>query len=345
MPDPRFHTAPEPVLLGDLADKLGLELDSDEARSQSIVSLAPLTQAGKGDVSFLDNVKYRGFLKDSQATAVILHPSLRETAPDHLHLILAEDPYRTYARVASYLYPQTWPRPGISEQAFIDPSAHIGPDCIIEPYAVIGPDAWIGDGNWISSGAVIGAGVQTGAYCRIGPQASLSHAILGSRVRLFPGVRIGQDGFGYALDTIGSGEGHLAVPQLGRVMIGDDVEIGANTTIDRGAGPDTVIGSGTKIDNLVQIGHNVKIGHMCIIIAQAGVAGSTVLEDGVVLAAQCGIAGHLTIGRGARIGAQAGVIRDVSPGQDILGSPAQPAKSFFRQVATLERLAKRKKET
>jgi len=176
-----------------------------------------------------------------------------------------------------------------------------------------------------------------GADCRIGPHVTLSHALLGMRVRLFPGARIGQDGFGFATTA----EGFLSVPQLGRVVIGDDVEIGANTTIDRGSAQDTVIGAGSRLDNLIQIGHNVRLGRCCVVVAQAGISGSTELEDFVVVAAQAGLTGHLKVGRRARIGAQAGVMADVPAGIDVVGSPAQPVRAFFRQVAVLRRLAAR----
>jgi UDP-3-O-[3-hydroxymyristoyl] glucosamine N-acyltransferase len=182
---------------------------------------------------------------------------------------------------------------------------------------------------------VIAQNVEIGDQSVIGANASISHALIGANVRIYPGVRIGQDGFGFAIDPAG----HVKVPQLGRVIIGDSVEIGANTTIDRGAGPDTHIGQGSWIDNLVQIGHNVKIGRGCVIIAQTGVAGSTVLEDYAVLAAQVGVAGHLTIGMGARIGAQSGVMRDVAAGSEVMGAPAMPAKQFMRQVAMLRKMS------
>ena len=183
---------------------------------------------------------------------------------------------------------------------------------------------------------MIGEGVVVGADCRIGPLASLSHALLGDRVYIYPGARIGQDGFGFATTAAG----FLTVPQLGRVVLHDDVEVGANSTIDRGAAPDTVIGAGSRLDNLVQIGHNVRLGRCCIVVSQAGISGSTVLGDFVVIAAQAGLTGHLQIGSKARVGAQAGVMADVADGAAVVGSPAQPVREFFRGVATLRRLAR-----
>jgi len=215
--------------------------------------------------------------------------------------------------------------------AEIDPSAEIG------PLAVIGAKARIGARCRIGAGAVIGDGVIIGADCRIGAQVTLSHALIGERVVIYPGARVGQDGFGFAVTP----EGFLSVPQLGRVVLDDDVEIGANTTIDRGSLRDTVIGAGSRLDNLVQIGHNVQVGRLCVIVAQVGISGSTILEDHVMIAGQAGLTGHLRVGRKARIGAQAGVMSDVPDGAEWVGSPAMPAKEVFRQIATLRRLAKR----
>jgi len=259
---------------------------------------------------------------------------MADFAPDGLNLLISKNPYKSYALIAQAFYPEIYPDPEISQAASIDPQARVANGCIIEAGAVIGKGAEIGEGCWIEPNAVIGSNVVLGKKCRIGAGASVSHAVLGDHVRLYPGVRVGQDGFGFAIDPAG----HVKVPQLGRVLIEDNVEIGANTTIDRGSGPDTVIGAGTWIDNLVQIAHNVKIGRGCVIIAQAGIAGSTEFGDFCVLAAQAGVAGHLKIGSGVRIGAQSGVMKDVAPGEEVLGAPAIPSKEFMRQVIALKRL-------
>jgi UDP-3-O-[3-hydroxymyristoyl] glucosamine N-acyltransferase len=205
---------------------------------------------------------------------------------------------------------------------------------------VVAAGAEIGRGCVIGSAAVIGPGVVIGDDTRVGPGASLRYCLVGSHVRILAGARIGERGFGFAPGA----EGHVDVPQLGRVVIGDHVEIGANTTIDRGSGPDTVVGPGCRIDNLVQIGHNVRLGRGCIVIAQAGISGSTALGDHVVIAAQGGLTGHLTIGAGARVAAQAGVMRDVGPGETVMGSPAMPIRQFWRQVATLARIATKRND-
>jgi UDP-3-O-[3-hydroxymyristoyl] glucosamine N-acyltransferase len=185
---------------------------------------------------------------------------------------------------------------------------------------------------------VIGDRVEMGRSCRIGAGATVSHALLGDRVTVYPGARIGQDGFGFATTATG----FLTVPQLGRVILEHDVEVGANSAIDRGSAQDTVIGAGSRLDNLVMIGHNVRLGRCCVVVAHAGISGSTVLGDFVVIAAQAGLTGHLNIGSKARIGAQAGVMADVEAGQDVLGSPAMPVREFFRTVVTLRRLSRRK---
>jgi UDP-3-O-[3-hydroxymyristoyl] glucosamine N-acyltransferase len=184
---------------------------------------------------------------------------------------------------------------------------------------------------------VIGDGVAMGRDCRIGSHASLSHAFLGDRVVLYPGARVGQDGFGFAVTP----DGFVSIPQIGRVILEDDVEVGANTTIDRGSMQDTVIGAGSRLDNLVQIGHNVRVGRCCVLVSQVGVSGSTILEDFVMLGGQAGLAGHLRIGRGARVAAQSGVIGDVPAGAEYMGFPAEPSRAFLRGIATLRRLVRR----
>ncbi len=196
----------------------------------------------------------------------------------------------------------------------------------IGPFATISARATIGDGTVIAAHAAIGEGVIIGAHNRIGTHVSISHAILGDRVTLYPGVRIGQDGFGFAVGPAG----FETVPQLGRVILEHDVEIGANSTIDRGSMRDTIIGAGTRIDNLVQIGHNAQLGRCCIVVSQAGISGSTELGDFVTIAAQAGLIGHIKIGEKARVGAQCGVMSDVEAGADVIGSPAVPFREYFR---------------
>jgi len=338
MADPRFFANVGPFPLGELARRCGAEIGADADAGKRITDVAPLDTAGPEHISFLDNRKYIDAFAASRAGACIVHASMAARAPAGMALLISADPYRVYAQVARTFYPVPSPEPGVSPRATVDGEASLGEGCRVDPGAVIEIGAEIGLRCHIGPNAVIGAGVVIGDDCFVGAGASVSHALIGDRVTILPGARIGQDGFGFAM----SPTGHLKVPQLGRVVIGDDVEIGANSTIDRGAGPDTVIGSGSKIDNLVQIGHNVQIGRGCVIVSQAGISGSTRLEDFVALGGQAGLTGHLKIGAGARIAAQAGVMRDVEAGATVVGAPAVPAAEFFRQVAAVTRLARRK---
>jgi UDP-3-O-[3-hydroxymyristoyl] glucosamine N-acyltransferase len=253
-------------------------------------------------------------------------------------LLTSEAPYKSYAVAAAMFHPRAEPVPGVHQAAVVDASAAVADGCRIEAGAVVGEHAQIGARCLIGANAVIGPGVEIGEDSRIGPGATVSHSLIGSRVSIYPGARLGQDGFGFAPDP----KGHVKVPQLGRVVIEDDVEIGANTTIDRGAGPDTVIGQGCWIDNLVQIAHNVQLGRGCVIVAQVGISGSTKIGDFVQIGGQAGLTGHLTIGTGARIAAQAGIMRDIEPGATYGGSPAVPVRIWHRQSAALARLAKSK---
>lgn len=338
MPDPKFHIISEPKSIGELAKIAGAELHDSDATFM-VHDVAPLDTAFEKDVSFLDNVKYKDDFKQTAAGACIVSPAMAEFAPAGCHLLISQNPYKTYALMAQYFYPANNPPAKISQGAHVHATAKISDGCTIEAGAVIGEGAELGEGVWIEPNAVIGRHVQIGKNSRVGANASVSHAIIGEGTRLYPGARIGQDGFGFAIDPAG----HVKVPQLGRVLIGDHVEVGANTCIDRGAGPDTVIGDGVWIDNCVQIGHNAKVGRGCVIVAQVGIAGSTTLEDYVVVAAQVGIAGHLTIGMGTRIAAQSGVIKDLPAGSEVVGSPAQPKRQYFKQVATLKKLTNPKK--
>ncbi|MGH7044062.1 MAG: UDP-3-O-(3-hydroxymyristoyl)glucosamine N-acyltransferase, partial [Acetobacteraceae bacterium] len=272
----------------------------------------------------------------TRAGAVLLQAGLESDVPAETVPIVCPNPAAAWTRVAALFHPLPPLRPGAHPSAVVDPAARIDPSAEIGPLAVIGAGAEIGARCRIGPHAVIGEGVVIGADCRIGAAASVSHAIIGARVLLHPGARIGQEGFGLT-----EGEnGLLTMPQLGQVVIEDDVEVGANSTIDRGALADTVIGAGSRLDNLVQIGHNVRLGRCCVIVAQVGISGSTVLDDFVVVGGQAGFAGHLTIGARARVGAQAGVIRNVPEGADMLGTPAMPARIFFRQVAWLRRMVR-----
>lgn len=336
MADPKFHHCTAPKTLEELANIAGAELKGDGGLK--IKDVAPLDQADAGDISFLDNIKYKDSFQNTNASACIISSKMEEFAPEGCALLMSKNPYKSYALIAQSFYPVILPDAEISPGAHVHEKAVIGQGCVIEAGAVIAEGVELGEGCWVEPNAVISQNVQIGKGTRIGANASISHAIIGQGSRIYPGVRIGQDGFGFAIDPAG----HVKVPQLGRVIIGDHVEIGANSCIDRGAGPDTLIGDGTWIDNCVQIGHNVKIGKGCVIVAQAGIAGSTILEDYVVVAAQAGIAGHLTIGMASRIAAQSGIMQSLPPQSEVMGSPAMPIKQHLRQVAMLKKLTKKK---
>ncbi|GBR53302.1 UDP-3-O-[3-hydroxymyristoyl] glucosamine N-acyltransferase [Gluconobacter sphaericus NBRC 12467] len=299
--------------------------------------VAPLHVAGPDEISFLDNRRYLPLLAETKAGAVILSPAFTDKLPPDTAGLACKVPYLAWARVATLFHPASASTGVRHPSAWIAEDAEIGENVEIGPFAVIGSGVRIGRDSIVASHASIGQSVEIGARCRIGAHVAISHARIGDRVTLYPGVRIGQDGFGFAVGP----EGFETVPQLGLVVLEDGVEVGANSTIDRGSMRDTLIGAGTRIDNLVQIGHNARLGRCCIIVSQAGISGSTELGDFVTIAAQAGLIGHIKIGAKARIGAQCGVMSDVEAGADVIGSPAMPFREFFRNVATLRKLSRK----
>ncbi|PPQ27282.1 UDP-3-O-(3-hydroxymyristoyl)glucosamine N-acyltransferase [Rhodopila globiformis] len=329
--DPRFFLRAGPHTLAAVVDAAGAQAPP---RRLMLHRIAPLATATEEDVTFcLNSRKNLAALQATKAAAVIVHPDMQDKVPGTAVAIVAADPLVAWAKVAALFHPLPPVKAGIHPSAVVAASARIDPTAEVGPLAVIGENVVIGARVRIGPLAVIGDGVVLGRDVRVGPHASVTHALVGDRVYVYPGARIGQDGFGFAITP----EGFHTVPQLGRVIIGNDVEIGANVTIDRGAIEDTVIGDGTRIDNLVQIAHNVRIGRACVIVAQVGISGSTVLEDQVIVAGQAGLIGHLHIGTGVRIGAQAGVMADVPARTEVIGSPAQPVKAFFKEIAAIRR--------
>ncbi|MDK9697703.1 MAG: UDP-3-O-(3-hydroxymyristoyl)glucosamine N-acyltransferase [Siculibacillus sp.] len=343
MSDPIFFPPPKPATVADVCSWTGATVADERAAYVVLQGVGPLDTAGPGDLTFLDNKKYVDRLATTKASACLVHARFADKVPEGVVALVTVDPYRAFAAVVGRFYPAAlklegaYGETGIAPGAHIHPSAHLEPGVTVEPGAVIGARAEIGTGSVIGAGAVIGHDVRIGRNCHVAAAVTLIHCLLGNRVIIHSGTRVGQDGFGFAMGP----KGHQKVPQIGRVVIQDDVEIGANCTIDRGANRDTVIGEGTKIDNLVQIAHNVVVGRHCVIVSHVGISGSTELGDFVVLAGQAGIAGHLKIGSGAQIGAQAGVMVDVAPGARIVGSPAKPVREFAREIATLKKLARR----
>ena len=337
MPDLRFFAKLPGIKLKELLERLNIP--GDRTGMDVVVSnVAGLNEAGPEDVSFLDNKRYLPALAGTKAAAVVLEPQYADRLPEGVVPVCSETPYRTFALLSQYFYPSEDVTGEIHASAVIDPTAIIGEGTQIDAGAVVAAGAQIGNGCHIGANAVIEKSVQIGANSSIGAGAYLGYCLIGENVNIHPGVRIGTRGFGFAMDR----QGHIDVPQLGRVIIGNHVEIGANTTIDRGMGPDTEIGDHTKIDNLVQIGHNVRIGRGCVIVAMTGIAGSTVLEDFVVCAAKVGIAGHLRIGKGAQIAAKSGVMKDVAPGEKVGGTPAVPVNQWLRERLFISKLMRKK---
>lgn len=338
MPDPRFFKNAGPFTINEIAESIGCDLLDADAGELVINDVAALTNAISDQVSFLDNRKYIQAYEETGAGVVIVHPELADRGPKGVVRLVTPSPYRAYALCAQKFYPSPPLNPGVHDKAFVHETASIGDGTQVDAGASIAEGAEIGSNCHIGANAVIERNCKVGAHSVIGATSFLSYCEIGVHANIHPGVRIGTRGFGFAMDPAG----FVDVPQLGRVIIGDMVEIGANSTIDRGMGPDTTIGSGTKLDNMVHLGHNVTVGRACVLVGMTGIAGSTVLEDYVVTAAQSGIAGHLTIGKGAQIAGKSGVMRDVAPGEKVGGIPAVPLKQFFKQQVVLQKLVKSK---
>lgn len=323
MADKRFFDLKGPFTLGELAEHTGSTLSDEGAKDKQVSDVASLDNATGDQVSFLDNKKYLSQFKETKAAACFVHPKITIHAPKGVTCLVSANPYKAYALAAQMFYPETM-------------------DCEdIHSSAVIGDNVQLGKNCKIGANAVIGNGVIIGDYCDIGANATLSHCILGNNVAIYPGAQIGQRGFGFAIDPA---TGFTTVPQLGRVIIEDNVEIGANATVDRGSGPDTVIGRGTRIDNLVQIGHNAKTGEYCVMVAQSGISGSTELGNFVMVGGQSGFAGHLKIGDGVQVGAQSGIMRDIPAGSKVMGTPTVPMRQYMKQVALLAKMATQTKK-
>ncbi|RMG21211.1 MAG: UDP-3-O-(3-hydroxymyristoyl)glucosamine N-acyltransferase [Deltaproteobacteria bacterium] len=328
--------------IAELAGALGARIVGGEgAEAREVERAAGLEDAGPGALTFYANPRYRARLLETRATAVLLDEAAARSLPDGFEPIrlLVDNPYAAYARALALLHPRVRPAPGIHPSAMVDPEAHVDPSAHVGALAYVGPGAEIGPGTVLHPQVHVGREVRIGAECELYPHAVvLDGCVLGRRVVLQAGAIVGGDGFGYALDTEEGRPIHRKVPQVGIVRIEDDVEIGAGACIDRATTGETVVGRGTKIDNLVQVGHNVRIGPASILCGQTGIAGSAKIGAGVVLAGQVGVVGHLTVGDGARVGAKAGVHNDVAEGETVTGYPAWPQATWLRAMAALKTL-------
>jgi UDP-3-O-[3-hydroxymyristoyl] glucosamine N-acyltransferase len=343
MTEPRFFERPKGLTAQEIVALTGAVARPDVAPDRRIGGIAPLDRASPADLAFMQNQKFAAQFAATHAGICLTTEKFAAKAPAHLALLITPAPYRAFVAVAQALYPGAM-RPsslfeasGVSPSALVHPSARLESGVVIDPAAVIGPRAEIGGGTVIAPGAVIGPDVRIGRECVIGAGATIVHALIGDRVIIHAGVRIGQDGFGY----LPGAAGHGKVPQVGRVIVQDGVEIGANSTIDRGAIRDTMIGEGTKIDNLVQIAHNVEIGRHCVLAAYTGISGSCSIGDYVMMGGRVGITDNVTIGAGAMIAAGSGVMSNIPPGEKWGGAPAQPARDWLKANAALRRLARR----
>ncbi|HZL40261.1 MAG TPA: UDP-3-O-(3-hydroxymyristoyl)glucosamine N-acyltransferase [Pseudolabrys sp.] len=341
MSEPLFQRHARGLTLAEIAALTGAPPPAAPALGRRIVDVAPLSRASPSAVSFLDHNKYATAAGATHAGACFTTEVLARHLPAAVPALVVPEPFRAFVMVARELFPHALRPSSLAEAgqtagAHVHPTARLESGATIEPGAVIGPRAEIGSGTVIGANAVIGADVRIGRNCSIGAGAVITDTLVGDGVIIHPGCKIGQDGFGFVM---GAG-GHLKIPQVARVIIQDDVEIGSGTTIDRGAIRDTVIGEGTKIDNLVQVGHNVSIGRHCVLVSQVGIAGSATLEDFVVLAGRVAVKNDVTIGEGAQIAAVSNVNGPVPAGARWGGSPAKPMAQWFREIMTIERMAR-----
>ena len=343
MAQPTFFQSSPATTLSAIAAAANAVLVDPAQGDRVIKGLASLDEAGPRHLAFFDNLKYADQLERTKAGACLVSPRFEARVPAHVAVLRANQPFRAFVQLAREMHadalrPQPWfGDDGISPQAIIDQTARLEDGVIVEPLAVIGAHVEIGSGTVIGAGAVIGPHVKIGRDCNVGARTVIQCALIGNDVLIHPGCSIGQDGYGFIFF---GANGHTKVPQTGRVLIQNHVEVGAGTTIDRGSLRDTVIGEGTKIDNQVQIGHNVTIGRHCLLAAQIGLAGSLTIGDNVALGAKVGINNHLTIGDGAQVTAMSGVKDDIPPNGRWGGFFAKPTKQWFREIVAVERLVR-----
>lgn len=346
MSDTKFFIPSEEMSAEKAASLTGCRLLQSELANVVIEKLSSLDNSTANSLAFIDSKKHVQSLKTLVAAAIFCPEQLIGDVPSGIAILVSSNPQSDFSLIGRVLFPPAVePYPvsgcwGISPHAYIDSSAHLEEDVTVEAGVVIGKNVEIGAGSVISAGSVIGENCKIGRNCYIASHVSIQYSFIGNHVYLYSGVRLGQDGFGY----VGGVRGLEKVPQLGRVLIQDHVEIGANSTIDRGALRDTIIGEGTKIDNLVQIAHNVKIGRYCLIAAHCGIAGSVTIGDFTQLGGRVGLADHIAIGSNVQIAAASGVMNDIPDGEKWGGIPARPFKQWFREVAALRNISRQSKE-
>ena len=337
MVDTVFYKHNGPKTIKEIATIADAVLVTERKEKEQIENVCSIDSAGSNDLCFFYDKKNKAKAAQIKAKACITTEELARFIPEGVIVLTCANPKLSFIKLVSSFYAENKPAPQISPNATISSSAKIGKNCSIAAGVVIEDDVVIGDNCVIEPNAVIAHGCKIGNNCRIGNNASIAYCLMGNDCYIYTGARIGQDGFGF---SVVNGQ-HKRIPQIGRVIIGNDVEIGANTCVDRGALDDTIIGDGCRVDNLVQIAHNDKIGKCCILVSQTGIAGSCTFGDYVVCGGQTGFADHLNVGSGAQVGAQSGVMRDIEPGAIVMGTPTVPFKDFMRQVAFLQKNSKK----
>ena len=338
MADSRFFKKSTKLSLKNILKLCKLQVPIKNFKDKTFVDLSSLDNSNNNHITFFDNILYLNQLKKTKAGACFLKKEFLKYCPRNTLPIIVNNPYHCFAVVTNSFYPLKKNMSGVHPKAFINKNVKLNKSILIGPGSVISENVKIGNDCQIGSNTVILPGVVIGNETHIGSNCTIGYSILGNNVIIHNGVNLGQDGFGFAQLN----NENLKVQQLGRVIIKNKVEIGANTTVDRGSGPDTIISEGTKIDNLVQIGHNVIIGKNCIIVAQSGISGSTTIGNNVMIGGQVGIAGHLKIGNNVKIAAKSGVMKNISDGSIMGGIPAVQIKNWHKQTIIMKQLIEKR---